>query len=129
YPYSAGLCATGTYLILVIVIKGIFLKKGGSMSVEMVVLRAIFILVLIAASYHLRPFHLSPAYSLLLGALLGALFVAFEIRLEKASLKRWIGTANGSILGILGALMIGHLQSFTAIERSSVALQQLTLRI
>ena len=57
------------------------------MSVEMVVLRAIFILVLIAASYHLRPFHLSPAYSVLLGALLGPLFVAFEIRLEKASLK------------------------------------------
>src|SRR5207237_3081155 len=92
----------GPILILVKVIKGIFLKKGGSMSVEMVVLRAIFILVLIAASYHLRPFHLSPAYSLLLGALLGALFVAFEIRLEKASLKRLIGAVFGFIPAILG---------------------------
>jgi len=99
------------------------------MSVEMVVLRAIFILVLIAASYHLRPFHLSPAYSLLLGALLGALFVAFEIRLEKASLKRLIGAAIGSILGILGALMISHLLSFTAIERSSVSFVQIALLI
>src|SRR5689334_840231 len=97
------------------------------MSVEMVVLRAIFIFVLIAASYHLRPFHLAAAPSALLGFSLGLLFVTFEVRLEKASLKRLIGAAIGSILGILGALMISHLLSFTSVERSSVSFVQIAL--
>jgi len=52
------------------------------MSVEMAVVRAIFILVLIAASYHLRPFHLSPLFSVLLGTFMGVLFVLFVLRLE-----------------------------------------------
>jgi uncharacterized protein YacL len=97
------------------------------MPVEMAVVRAIFILVLIAASYHLRPFHLSPLFSILLGAVLGVLFVVFEIRLEKASLKRLIGAAIGSILGILGALMVSYLLSFTAVEKSSASFVQVAL--
>ena len=99
------------------------------MSVEMAAVRAIFILVLVAASYHLRPFHLSPLFSILLGALLGVLFILFEVRLEKASLKRLIGAAIGSILGILGAVMISYLLSFTAVEKSSASFVQLALLI
>ncbi len=62
-----------------------------------------------------------------LGLLLGLFFIFFEIRLEKASLKRLLGAAFGSILGILGALMISHLLSMTAIDKAANSFFQVTL--
>ncbi len=97
------------------------------MSWEMAVLRSVFVLILMAASYHLRPFQLSHLYSVLVGALLGFFFVLFEMRLERASLKKLIGAAVGSILGILGALMISHLLNLTSIEKSSISFVQISL--
>ncbi len=97
------------------------------MSWEMAVVRSILVVAIIAASYHLRPFQLDTLRSALLGALLGAAFVFFEVRLEKASLKRLIGAAVGSILGILGALMITHLLNVTAIEKSTLSFIQVSL--
>jgi uncharacterized protein YacL len=55
------------------------------------------------------------------------LFIFFEVRLEKASLKRLMGAAFGSILGILGALMISHLLSLTAIDKSVSSFFQVAL--
>jgi uncharacterized protein YacL len=97
------------------------------MTWEMALLRSIVVLILMGASFHLRPFHLSGMNSALLGALMGFFFVLFEMRLEKASLKKLIGAAVGSILGILGALMISHLLNLTSIERSSVSFVQISL--
>ena len=97
------------------------------MSWEMAAVRAIFVLVIIAASVHLRPFGLSQATSALVGLALGIFFIYFEVRLERASLKRLIGAAVGSILGILGALMMSHLLSLTSIDRSSLSFLQVTL--
>jgi uncharacterized protein YacL len=54
-------------------------------------------------------------------------FVFFEIRLEQASLKRLIGAAVGSILGILGALMMSHLLNLTAIDKSALSFFQVSL--
>ena len=97
------------------------------MSWEMAIVRSVFILILIAASYHLQPFQLSHLNSVLVGALLGFFFVLFEMRLEKASLRKLIGAAVGSILGILGALMISHLLNLTSIEKSSISFVQVAL--
>jgi uncharacterized protein YacL len=97
------------------------------MTWEMAVVRSVFVLILMAASFHLRPFHLSELNSVLVGALLGFFFVLFEMRLEKASLKKLIGAAVGSILGILGALMISHLLNLTSIEKSSISFLQIAL--
>ncbi len=94
---------------------------------EMAAVRAIFLLVIISASYQFQPFHLSRLMCALLGAALGLLLVAFEMRLEKTSLKRLIGAAVGSTLGILGALMISHLLNFTSIERNSISFVQVVL--
>ena len=44
--------------------------------------------------------------STIVGVLLGAAVVFFEIRIRQASLKRLIGAAVGSVLGILGAYVI-----------------------
>jgi uncharacterized protein YacL len=49
------------------------------------------------------------------------------MRLEKASLKRLIGAGAGSIFGILGALMISHLLSITALDKVSLSYLQVTL--
>ena len=94
---------------------------------EMGAVRAIFLIVLTAAAMHLQPFGLSPVKSGILGLALAIIFIIFEIRLEKASLKRLMGAAFGSILGILGAVMIGHLLSLTAIEGSARSFLQVTL--
>ncbi|MBI3667241.1 MAG: PIN domain nuclease, partial [Acidobacteria bacterium] len=40
------------------------------------------------------------------GFLLGAAILLFEVRLRRASLKRLIGAAVGSLLGIIGALLM-----------------------
>jgi uncharacterized protein YacL len=95
------------------------------MSWEMRGVRVIFVIVTIAASIHLSPFGLSTLKSAILGLALGVFVILFEMRLEQASLKTLIGAAFGSILGILGALMISHLLSLTAIR--NVSFFQLTL--
>jgi uncharacterized protein YacL len=97
------------------------------MSWELYIVRALFVIILSATSYHLQPFHLAPERSAVLGALLGVVFILFEMRLEKASLKRLIGAAVGATLGILGALMISHLLSLTAIDKSSMSYIQIAL--
>jgi len=97
------------------------------MSWEMTGIRIIFVFVIIAASFQLHPFGLSKSLAALLGASLGVFFIFFEMRLERASLKRLIGAAAGSIFGILGALMISHLLSITALDKVSLSFLQVTL--
>ncbi len=97
------------------------------MSWEMGVLRVIFVIVLIAISYHLRPFHWSGTHSALLGAALGIFFVVFEVRLERVTLKRLIGAAVGATAGILGALVISYLLSVTSVDKHSASFIQVAL--
>lgn len=99
------------------------------MSLELGVVRAILLLILIAASYHLRPFHLSSAESAFLGGGLGVLFVGCEMRLQKIGVARLIGAAIGLIAGILAALMASHLLSLTSVEKHTVSFIQVALLI
>jgi len=97
------------------------------MSWEMGAVRVIFAIIITAAAVHLHPFGFTQLRSAVLGLALGLFFIFFEMRLEKASLKRLMGAAFGSILGILGALMISHLLSLTAIDKSANSFFQVTL--
>src|SRR5690348_12014613 len=94
---------------------------------ELFAVRMLFVLGLVGASYHLRPFQLDSFMSSLLGAVLGILVVVVEARLEQASLKKLIGAGVGSILGILAALMVSHLLSLTLIEEKSLSFIQVAL--
>src|SRR5215475_8756573 len=94
---------------------------------EMGAVRVFFVIILTVAALHLHPFGFSEIKSAGLGLALGLFFVFFEIRLEKASLKRLLGAAFGSILGILGALMISHLLSMTAISKDANSFFQVTI--
>jgi uncharacterized protein YacL len=49
------------------------------------------------------------------------------MRLERASLKRLIGAAAGSILGILGALMMSYMLNMASIEKGTLSFIQVTL--
>jgi len=89
--------------------------------------RALFVLGLAVVTYHLRPFHWQAPYAFGLGALIGLVCVVFEVRLEQVSLKRLIGAGVGATVGLLAALMIGHLLSLTAVEKQSTSFFQVTL--
>ena len=97
------------------------------MSWEMPAVRILLIVGVAAVAYRLNPFQLSSFVSALLGVAVGLVFVLFESRLERASLKRLIGAAFGSILGILGALMIGHLLNTTSIEKGTLSFIQVSI--
>jgi uncharacterized protein YacL len=73
---------------------------------DIILIRGVFILVLAAAGYHLLPFGQPAWVAGLGGAVLGGIIVLFEVRLEHVSLKRLIGAAFGSVLGICGAYLI-----------------------
>jgi uncharacterized protein YacL len=85
----------------------------------MLAFRAIFTIICTAAGFHFQPFDLSGIYGALAGFLFAIAVVLFELRLRKASLRRLIGAAIGSILGILGAYLISLIFTHTTIPVST----------
>jgi len=82
--------------------------------VGIIFIRAIFIVIVACACYFIGPFGLASKWEALAGALIGAAIVVFEWRLRAISLKRLIGAAIGSVLGIIGAYL------FSLVIRNSV---------
>src|SRR5881227_3703979 len=79
------------------------------MRFDIILIRLVFTLILLAAGYVLHPI---PGHRLISTAAAGLIAVAiilFEMRIRRASLKTLIGAAVGSILGIIGAYLIGTL--------------------
>ncbi|MGE5205017.1 MAG: PIN/TRAM domain-containing protein [Chlamydiota bacterium] len=72
---------------------------------DLIIVRLIFILVVAGACYILEPFGLSAPLDAVVGAGIGVGVILFEVRLRRVSLKRLIGAAIGSVLGILGAYL------------------------
>ena len=73
---------------------------------DLLLIRALFVLILTAAAWFLQPFGLTAPAAGIVGIVLGIVIVFFEVRLKQVSLKRLIGAAVGSVLGILGAFLI-----------------------
>ena len=73
---------------------------------DLVLVRLVFVIVLAAACWHFRPFWQLDKYaSAGIGIVIAAIVILFESRLRMVSLKRLIGAAIGSILGIFGAFL------------------------
>jgi len=87
----------------------------GEVSMDLVLVRLIFVVVVSITCYFIAPFGLSPVRDAGVGALVGAAIILFEWKLRTVSLKRLIGAAIGSILGICGAYL------FALVIRSSVS--------
>jgi len=93
--------------------------------VDIALVRLFFIIAVAGTCFVLEPFNLSRPYDAGVGAAIGAAIVLFEWKLRTVSLKRLIGAAIGSILGICGAYLFamvirssvpeGHTQSFLQI--------------
>src|SRR5829696_575049 len=91
------------------------------MKLDVVIIRVSFVALLAMVGYLLNPLaqtrHIDAPIgtrqllSALLGAVIAGIIIAFEMRARKASLRTLIGAATGSILGIIGAYLIGMLIS------------------
>jgi uncharacterized protein YacL len=84
-------------------------KMRRIMRFDIVLIRLIFTGILLAAGYVLHPV---PGHRLISTAGAGVVALAiifFEMRIRRSSLKTLIGAAVGSILGIVGAYLIGSL--------------------
>jgi uncharacterized protein YacL len=73
---------------------------------EQWLMRIAVMAVLVGAAWVLRPFGLESPVAAAAGVAISLLVVAFEIRVRTVTLKRLIGAAIGSVLGILGAYLI-----------------------
>ncbi|HXY49049.1 MAG TPA: PIN domain-containing protein [Terriglobales bacterium] len=92
---------------------------------DLIVVRLLFVLIVTVACYVIEPFGLTSKLDAGLGMVIGLGVILFEWRLRLVSLKRLIGAAIGSILGIAGAYLFalvirnsvppGHTQSFLQI--------------
>ena len=81
---------------------------------DIIFVRLLFVLVVGATCFVIEPFNLTRPWDAVVGALIGAGIVLFEWKLRTVSLKRLIGAAIGSILGICGAYL------FALVIRSSI---------
>jgi len=81
--------------------------------------RLIFAVACVAAGYHFHPFGLSNLVAAGVGLAFAISVFLFEIRLQRASMRRLIGAAFGSILGILGAYLMGLILARTSIPEGS----------
>jgi len=85
----------------------------------MLAIRLIFVAVCVGAGFHFRPFSLTREYASLAGLLFALAVIMFELRLRRASLRRLIGAAIGSILGILGAYFTSLIFTHTSMPEST----------
>jgi uncharacterized protein YacL len=72
---------------------------------DLVLVRVLFVLIVAITCYLIEPFGLPSKLDGAVGAALGLAIVLFEWRLRRVSLKRLIGAAIGSVLGIVGAYL------------------------
>jgi uncharacterized protein YacL len=87
---------------------------------DLLIVRIIFVALLAGASYFLRPFDLQAPLDAVIGVALGIGVVMFEMRIKQASLKRLIGAAFGSLVGILGAYLISLVLSVLSARYTAV---------
>ena len=81
---------------------------------DLILVRLLFVVFVAVTCYLIRPFGLPPKLDAVAGVVLGLAIVLFEWRLRLVSLKRLIGAAIGSVLGIFGAYL------FALVIRSSI---------
>ena len=78
---------------------------------DLLLVRAFFVLILSVTAWYLKPFGLQSLPAGGAGLALGLFVVLFELRIRQISLKRLIGAAAGSVLGIVGAYLISLILS------------------
>jgi uncharacterized protein YacL len=91
------------------------------------IVRLIFGLACVAAGYHFHPFGLTSLVAAGVGVAFAISVFLLEARLQHASMRRLIGGAIGSILGILGAYLMGLVLMRTSIPEGSRSFMDVAL--
>jgi uncharacterized protein YacL len=91
------------------------------------IVRLIFGLACVAAGYHFHPFGLTSLVAAGVGLAFAVSVFLLEARLQHASMRRLIGGAVGSILGILGAYLMGLVLVRTSIPEGSRSFMDVAL--
>lgn len=92
---------------------------------DIYLVRFVFAVTLTVVAYFMEPFGLAGVYAIVLGVGSAGGILLFEQRVRRASLKRLIGAAVGSILGIVGAVLISSLLTETAFAAGSLSFVKL----
>jgi len=104
------------------------------MKYDVLIIRLCFLGLLAIVGYLLNPFAHTPhlgtideplrrIISAIFGVFVAGGIIAFEMRVRQATLKTLIGAAIGSILGIMGAFLIGVLISMQKVEAIPAEMQ------
>jgi hypothetical protein len=96
-------------------------QKEQNYLLDIILVRAIFAAILTIAAFVMRPFSLGGPSTIALGLISALGIIYFERRLKTATLKRLIGAAIGSIMGIIGAVMISHVLNTTEFDKNSLS--------
>src|ERR1051326_3832032 len=88
---------------------------------DIVVVRLIFAITLTLVAFYSHPFGFQGPFAIAVGIASAAGIIYFEHRLKGATLKRLIGAAVGSIMGIVGASLISHMLTDTVFDTSSLS--------
>jgi len=96
-------------------------QKEQNYILDLVFVRAIFAVALTLAAYEIQPFGLAGPTTIVLGLAASLGIIYFEYRLKTATLKRLIGAAIGSLLGIIGAAIINHVLGTTQYDKNSLS--------
>jgi len=95
--------------------------KEQNYLLDIVVVRLIFAITLTVVAFRTQPFGLERHYAVGVGLAAALGIIYFEHRLKRATLKRLIGAATGSIMGIIGAVLISHMLTDTIFEQNSLS--------
>src|SRR5215470_2464665 len=95
--------------------------KEQNYRLDIVVVRLIFAITLTLVAFYSHPFGLEGLSAVAVGIASAIGIIFFEYRLKGASLKRLIGAAIGSIMGIIGASLISHMLTDTVFDTNSLS--------
>ena len=87
------------------------------------------VIILGVCGFFIQPFRLNPTHGLLAGVLTGVAIVLGEIRISTLTVRTLIGSALGSIGGIVGASLISQVISRMALEPVTTQFIQISVLI
>ena len=96
-------------------------QKEQNYVLDIWVVRIIFAATLTFAAYIIKPFHLGGLWIIPLGLGCALAIIYFEHRLKRATLKRLIGAAIGSLMAIVGATLISIILSTLGSDQSTLS--------
>lgn len=94
---------------------------------DLVVIRGLFVVLLGTVAYSLKPFSLDGPTAAIVGVVCALAVVAFEFRIREVSLKRLIGAAFGSVLGIVGAFLCSLVITNAMVDNATTSFLQILL--